>query len=72
MPKHQRLALPWVLAVAVITSVLVAAVLCSVGNLAREASPHGGPIFKRQGKSGDNPGQSLVASLLSSLEHPSS
>lgn len=72
MPKHQRLALQWVLVVAVITSVLAAAVLSSGGDLAREASPYGGPIFKRQNQSGDNPVQSLVASLLPSLERPSS
>jgi len=69
MPKHQRLALPRVLTLAVVTSVLVGAVRSSGGTLAREVSPNGGLIFKRQrqDQDGDNPVQSLVASLLSSL-----
>lgn len=64
MPKHQRLALPCVLAVAIVTSVLVAAVPSSGDNLARYASPHGDPIFKRQGRKDDNLVESLIASLL--------
>lgn len=68
MPKHQRLGLLWVLAITVTTSVLVAAAPGSGGELAREVSPHGGPIFKRQGRNDDNRVQSLVSSLLSSIE----
>ena len=72
MPKHQRLALPLVLAIAVIASVLVAAVPSSGGDLAREASLHGGPIFKRQSRNDDNPLQTVVSSLIPTLEQPPS